>query len=183
MVNIKSIHSWGLKKMKFKTIIALLVLISFVFTFSTVAASQDSHRKAAEELLRVSKADEMFKGIWKHLWKSVEQNFQRIDPPENIAPTIKQYKQKIFTLIEKSLGYDAIKEDLVTIYMTTYTEDEIRAISDFYKSEAGQKFLDKMPQLTQKSFAMTQRKQKEIIKEIVVLTKEMEEKIKEIEKQ
>jgi hypothetical protein len=169
--------------MKINAVVAASVFISLICAFSDLAASEDSHREAAEELLKVSKADEMFRGIWKHVKQSVEQDFQRFETPENVAPVINNYKEKIFTLIEKNLGFEGMKDDLTTIYMTTYTEDEIRAISAFYKSEAGQKFLDKMPQLTQKSFAMTRKKQKEIIKEIVALKKEMEEKIKEVEKQ
>jgi hypothetical protein len=178
----KVLEKKGRLSMKFKAVIAMVIL-SCICTFSNVSASEDSHREAAEELLRVSKADEMFKGIWKHLRRSVEQDFQRFSAPEKIAPTIKQYKEKSFMLIEKKFSFDSMKEDLATIYMETYTEDEIRAISGFYKSEAGQKFLEKMPQLTQRSFAMTQKKQRELAVELGQLTKELDEEIKRIENQ
>ena len=67
----------------------------------------------------------------------------------------------------------------IDIYVKTYTEEEIRAISEFYKSQAGKKFIDKMPQLMQESMAISQKRMPTLMKKVQKINEEMVNKIKQ----
>lgn len=57
--------------------------------------------------------------------------------------------------MEEELGWAKVKNDYIDICVKTYSEREICAISEFYKSSAGKKFIEKMPQLMQESMAIS----------------------------
>ena len=56
----------------------------------------------------------------------------------DMMPIFKKYSDKISDVLEKSLSWQVIKDDCVSIYMQTYTETELKGMLTFYKSPIGQ---------------------------------------------
>jgi PAS domain-containing protein len=54
-------------------------------------------------------------------------------------------------IVGKHVSYVALKPELVQMYKSNFTAQEINAISDFYESPAGQKALQKLPEIMQQS--------------------------------
>jgi hypothetical protein len=52
---------------------------------------------------------------------------------------------------------DAMLDDIAIVYARNLTIDEIKQLTDFYRSPVGQKFLQKMPVIFQESMALGQR--------------------------
>lgn len=84
--------------------------------------------------------------------------------------------------MENELGWEKMKDDLIDIYIKTYTEEEIRAISEFYKTPPGKKFIEKMPQLLQETMAITQKKMPAFMAKMQKISEEMAEELKQLEK-
>ncbi len=81
------------------------------------------------------------------------------------------------------MGWERIKGDIVTAYMETFSEDEIKAMSAFYKTPAGQAFIQKMPQLMKKTFEISQKRMPEMLSRMKQMTAEMVQEMRdEIEK-
>ena len=55
------------------------------------------------------------------------------------------------------MRWDALKPQLVAIYTEAFTEAELREITAFYKTPAGQKAVTVMPELMQKGMTMGQK--------------------------
>jgi len=72
---------------------------------------------------------------------------------------------------------------MISMYVNTYTESEIRAISEFYKSPAGKALLEKMPKLLQESMAMTQKKMPQIMQKIQAISQEMARELESLKDQ
>jgi hypothetical protein len=72
-----------------------------------------------------------------------------------------------------------MKTMLVQVYADTYTEEEVDGILAFYKSPAGQAMLQKMPQLMQRSMAVSQQLMSDLMPEIQKMAKEAGEKAKQ----
>jgi uncharacterized protein len=65
------------------------------------------------------------------------------------------------------------------MYADVFTEDELRQVVAFYKSPGGQAFLDKTPQLMQRSIAMMQGLMADIMPHLQEMTSKMQKQIDE----
>ena len=66
-------------------------------------------------------------------------------------------------VMREEVSWEKMKPDLVRTYSETFTEAEVLGIVAFYESPAGQAFVNKMPQLMQKSMALSQERMKVLI--------------------
>jgi hypothetical protein len=64
-------------------------------------------------------------------------------------PQLAKHSEEMRKFFTKYIGWDALKVDLATMYMETFTEDELKTINDFYVTPAGQKVINSLPQLVQ----------------------------------
>ena len=53
-------------------------------------------------------------------------------------------------LIKKEMSWNKIKGSIVSAYAETFTTDELKALTKFYSTPAGKKFIKKQPQLQQR---------------------------------
>src|SRR5262244_2000848 len=115
-------------------------LITVALGLSPVVALGDeqSHRKAAENLLLVMEVD-------KSLPKVVEQvvaNHMQQNP--QLAPQ-REVLQRFLT---KYVNWESVKEETITAYTQEFTEPELKKLTEFYKTPLGKKASEKIPQLT-----------------------------------
>lgn len=64
-------------------------------------------------------------------------------------PQLAQHSKEMRAFFTKYIGWDALKSDLAAMYMETFSEDELKAINDFYITPAGQKVINALPRLVQ----------------------------------
>jgi hypothetical protein len=163
-----------MEEIEMKSIIGFIILSLFS---SYAIADEISHKAAAEELILLSNPEQMLEQIYAQVRGMVDQQFQQMGAPEELRPIFKKYTEKMFKVIEAELSFENMKDDMISIYVKTYTESEIRAISEFYKSPAGKAFLEEMPTLIQESMSMTQRKMPQIMEKVQAISKEMAEEL------
>ena len=60
--------------------------------------------------------------------------------------------------LDRAIGWDKIKPELIKLYTTNFTESELKDLNAFYQSPLGKKVLEKMPRLTAESAQLTQAK-------------------------
>ncbi|MEK7308393.1 MAG: DUF2059 domain-containing protein [Nitrospirota bacterium] len=166
-----------MKLKSFIFLIALSILCSFA------KADEVSHRASAEELLLLTNTDKMLKPIWKQTETMVEQQYVQMGAPEELRPVLNKYTSKMLKVFEEEFNWVKIKDDYINIYVKTYSEEEIRAISEFYKSPAGKKFIEKMPQLTQESVKISQKLMPRLMEKIQNISKEMDNEMRQLEEQ
>ena len=65
-------------------------------------------------------------------------------------PSLAPYKGVMLEFFRKYMSYEALKPDLVAIYVDAFTEAELKAINQFYLTDAGKKTIKIMPALAQK---------------------------------
>jgi hypothetical protein len=121
----------------------------------------------------------MVKPVFEQVELMMEQQFDQSDAPEESRPILKKYTGKMMKILEEELSWEKMKDDYVDIYVRTYTEDEIRAIADFYKTPAGQAFIEKMPKLMQEAMALSQRSMQGYMHKIEQLSSEMAKELEE----
>lgn len=66
------------------------------------------------------------------------------------VPMTEAKKQKVNAFFYKHMGFEKIKEDLITLYAQMFTVKEMGDMAAFYKTPTGKKTIELMPVLSQK---------------------------------
>ncbi len=101
-------------------------------------SKKDSHTLAIEEFFAVMNMKETSdKTIDQMLAMQVQQQ-----------PQLASYKDVMTAFLRKYVSYEALKDDMVKLYKSEFTEDEIRTMTEFYRTPVGKKAVSKLPTLT-----------------------------------
>ena len=119
------------------TLYGCLLTIALVCHPSVSRGNEQSHRKAAENLLIVMEVD-------KSLPKIAE---QLVDTQLQQNPQLAPQRDVLQRFLAKYLSWESVKEDTITAYTQEFTEPELKKLTEFYKTPVGKKASEKMPQL------------------------------------
>ena len=120
-----------------KTLYGCLLTIALVGHPSVSRGNEQSHRKAAENLLIVMEVD---KSLPKIAEQVVETQLQQ-------NPQLASQRESFQKFFNKYLNWESVKEDTITVYTQEFTEPELKKLTEFYKTPVGKKANEKMPQL------------------------------------
>ncbi|HMK64685.1 MAG TPA: DUF2059 domain-containing protein [Thermodesulfobacteriota bacterium] len=159
------------------------VVLSLSILVSAAYADNASQRIIAEDLLQTMKIDQMMKPLFEQMRSMMEQQFMRLGAAEDMKPILKKYNDKLFNTIEETINWKTMKEDLISIYVNTFNEEELKAMLAFYKSPVGQSVIQKMPAAMQESAVKMQKRIPELQEKVRKISEEMAAEIKtEMEK-
>jgi uncharacterized protein len=108
---------------------------------------------AARELVTTMQAADQFKAllpiIMKNLKPAIVQN----------RPEVDRDYDAIMPLLIAGMGarVNEIVDEITALYARTFTADELREVTAFYRGTVGQKFLQKQPVIMQESMAIGQK--------------------------
>ena len=120
-----------------RTLYGCLLTIALVCHPSVSKGNEQSHRKAAENLLIVMEVD---KSLPKIAEQVVETQLQQ-------NPQLAPQRDVLQRFLNKYLNWESIKEDTIAVYTQEFTEPELKKLTEFYKTPLGKKANEKMPQL------------------------------------
>ena len=114
-------------------------LITVALGLSPVVALGDeqSHRKAAENLLLVLEVDKSLPKVVAQVVDNQVQHNPQLAPQRDIL-------QRFLTTY---LNWASVKAETITAYTHEFTEPELQQLTAFYKTPLGKKANEKMPQL------------------------------------
>src|SRR5262249_3368437 len=114
-------------------------LLTIALGLAPVVALGDeqSHRKAAENLLIVMEVDKSLPQI---AAQAVETHLQQ-------KPKLAPQGRILQRFLTKYVNWESVKEDTITAYTQEFTEPELKKLTEFYKTPVGKKANEKLPQL------------------------------------
>jgi hypothetical protein len=136
------------------TLNAIVLALTLLCGSTAVAQtpSPDSAAAARELVVTMRAADQL-----KNLMPVI---LQQLKPAivQGRPQVEKDYDAVMPLILEGMTARSSEFVDLVaSVYARNFTADEIRQVTAFYRSPVGQKFLEKMPVVTQESFAAGQK--------------------------
>lgn len=131
---------------KFNSILFLSLLAITVFIMPGLAVAGESSKEVASEFLEVMRFEKVMNDA---IDASVQMVIQ-------MNPEIAKHETQLRKFYDKYMSAKSLREDVITIYMETFSEKELKEIMAFYKTETGQKTLDKLPELVQRSMQIAQ---------------------------
>ncbi|HEX4154950.1 MAG TPA: DUF2059 domain-containing protein [Acidobacteriaceae bacterium] len=143
---------------------------------SFARADEVSRRAKAEELFVTMHMDQTMGQLMNAVMTQVQQMTQSVPGADRFTPEqrkeVADFQQRVADVTEKKLGWKAMEPDFITLYASTYTEEELDGILAFYKSPVGQSMLEKTPELMQKGMEIAQQRVKEIQPELNQMTED-----------
>ncbi|HEY2342135.1 MAG TPA: DUF2059 domain-containing protein [Chthoniobacteraceae bacterium] len=155
----------------------LLALVACALFSAAPAFAQTKATTATiEELLKVAKFDQTMNAVTGQMDGIMTQAMQQALAGRNLPPEAmekaKEMSAKMTAAFKEDFSAAKMKEITVGIYSDVFTEDEVRAIIDFYKTPGGQALINKQPQVMQKLMTVMQQKMTEIMPKIKAVVDE-----------
>lgn len=116
-------------------------------------AVSPEQRAAARELIEVMRATEQFKTILPVIMQQLKPLIVQGRP--EVARDFDLSMPAVMEAMNAKFG--ELADSIGMVYALNFTADEMRQVSAFYRTPVGQKFVDKMPVITQQSFAVGQK--------------------------
>lgn len=156
---------------------------------SSAAADEKSKGALIEEMLTLNHVEKMFADVLDQQKNALAQQSSmmlkqagQMDPEslKKLTALVDEYQGKIFTAIAGTLAWNQIKPEMVKIYGSTFSEEELAAIVAFHKTPAGRALAQKMPGLMKQSGDLGQRRMQTALPELQRLSQEMSAKARAI---
>src|SRR5215471_13361156 len=114
-----------------------LITVALVLYADVVMGDAHSHHTAAENLLIVLEVDKSLQPLAEHVLENQLQHNPQLAPQREIL--------QLF--LTKYLSWASVRQETITAYTHTFTESELRQLTEFYTTPVGKKANEKMPQL------------------------------------
>jgi uncharacterized protein len=163
------------EQMKILIVAAALVLSVLV---PVAYADEGSLKVIAEDLLLTMKADQMVKPLFEQMRVMMDQQFTQMGVSEDMIAIRRRFMDKFLNIMEEMMSWQTMKEDMITIYVQAFTEDELKGMLAFYKTPVGQSVIEKMPVAMKQSMAIMQKYMPELQEKVNKICEEMAEEIR-----
>ena len=163
--------------MKFLTTLLFAVL-------ALPALAQDAKPTAAsvrglfEAMHSSSMVDTYVKQVETTMRTALQQATAGQTPNAKQKKIVEDLQTRIMALVKEQLKWADLEPIMIEVYRDTFTQHEIDGMLKFYRSDAGQAVIDKLPTVTQESMARIQGRVNALTPKIVQLEQDTAAQIK-----
>lgn len=143
------------------------VLALGLTTAVAARADEASHRLAAERLLTAADTPKMMRSAMDLM----------LQTQLRAAPQLAPFEKILRDFLEKHVSYDALKDELVALYVADFTEGELDEIAAFYRTPTGAKAVARMPVLMARGGQLGERRVRANQAELVRLIQEEQQRL------
>ena len=142
--------------MKHTRIPGILLLAFMAIWPVSSSADTDSHRQAVEKLFELT-----------HMQQKIEVSVNNVLALQlQQSPALREHKDLLTKFLEKNIGWTGMKDNLITMYMKAFTEQELNEINTFYSTPGGQKLIQRLPELIQQRDRLAMQRMQENLGEL-----------------
>lgn len=146
----------------------LCSLLLFLAVTGSALASEDSHKAAVEKLFESLKMKQQYETSMLagfNLGASLGED-KLASLPADQQTKVKTALEKVRATLIEMMGWEAVKSDMVALYMKYFSEEEIAAITTMLDTPTGQMLVSKQIQLLPESMTVGQKKMQAVMPEI-----------------
>ncbi|TWI53352.1 hypothetical protein IQ22_02566 [Pseudomonas duriflava] len=159
-----------------KTFRALCTAAVLSGVSSLAMADAASHAAEAERFLKLANADKLTTPVYAQVHELFGQHFAQAKAPGKQA-VLESYVARANTALDKSIGWEQIKPEMVKLYTQNFTEDELEDLIKFYQSPLGKKMMTTLPQLSVQSSQIAQAKLEQAVPQVNKLLADMDKEL------
>jgi hypothetical protein len=156
---------------------AVTATVVGILTLASIARAEDSERQAlAERLLEGMQMQETIEKSFEMVKQMIPAQMKQMGVPDEASSGKAQdVMQETMDLVMKEMSWDNLKGDYIAIYAETFTAEELKGLVRFYESPIGKKFVEKQPELMQRSMRISQKQMMTLMPKIQELTQQLEQ--------
>ncbi|MEO9494177.1 MAG: DUF2059 domain-containing protein [Vibrio splendidus] len=155
------------------------LVILFLLVPLKLSAAQDTKQALVQELLQIMDVDSTLDAVYVQMDSMMTNMSKELEVSESERAIFDDYYQSMNELMKEEVSWQKLEPTIVTIYYSNqFTEDELGAMIDFYKTEHGKSILKKMSTVTTESMVMTQSLMQQVIPKVQKLTIKLKQDLK-----
>lgn len=160
---------------------SLTAVVFVVFLTARAAFGQMPAKESlAEELLQLMHMKENTEKSFEAVKRMLPLQMEKISgatgqEPGSVAPT--NQVSDMVDMIAREMSWEKMKNDYISLYAETFSEDELRGMIAFYKTPVGQAWISKQPEVARKSMELGQRLMMRLMPKLQTLRRETGEPI------
>jgi len=158
------------------------ILIAAALAFSTTTQAVPPSDASINQLLEVSKAGALMDSVWAQMDGFMKTSMQQVTKGKPLSADeqaiMDKQQAKMIAIMKDELSWAKIKDGFVQVYRDTFSQEEIDGIIAFYKSPAGQAFIDKQPALMKNTMTLMQQRMGPIMQKIQQMSAETAKELK-----
>ncbi len=147
-----------------------------------VLADQASKEAKVEELFKLMRLEralnQTMEIVMGQMKASAMQRLLGLNMPGELQQEVELLQREMGTVLDRHMGWNAIKADYLQIYGEAFSEEELDAILAFYRTPAGQALVERQPQMMERSAVVVQRKMEQATPEVQAMLAAWMEKMK-----
>lgn len=129
-----------------------------LFTLIAFNANAQDKKEAIKELFEVMQVEKMTSKILDNMLPTLQQQGTQIFKDEKTQVKYNKYME--FMMVEaKKMTLSLANDEMPAIYEKHFTYNEIKDLTNFYKTPTGKKMLDKTPEITKELMERMMKKQ------------------------
>lgn len=161
-----------------RSVVRSFLQISFLLVAAALAAAgarADEARKLAliDEMFTITHVDTMMQQAMQQTMAMQKAQLAKLHPDGANQAMEDELFDRVTKIATDTISWDKIKPDMVKLYADNFTEEELSASLDFYKTPAGQAILTKMPALMSSSMQIVQARMADMMPKIQQAAKEV----------
>jgi hypothetical protein len=165
--------------MKFLPAVLIAAALAFSITSTQAAPPSDA---SINQLLEVSKAGALMDSVWAQMDGFMKTSMQQVTKGKPLSADeqaiMDKQQAKMIAIMKDELSWAKIKDGFVQVYRDTFSQEEIDGIIAFYKSPAGQAFINKQPALMKNTMTLMQQRMGPIMQKIQQMSAETAKELK-----
>lgn len=140
----------------------VLLLICLMAAIAPPALAREPTDEEIERLLTASRAQSMLAGIQPQVEAMQREQFAQLTQGKTLSPEqqaeIQQIQLKTSNIVRQALAWESMRPVYLEVYRKTFDDDDVKAMTRFYESRAGQHLLDRTPVMMQTLMVAIQQK-------------------------
>ena len=117
-------------------------VILLTIIFSTASQAQDSARERIEKLLEATNVPQSINAKYSNLAQGVNLAIDQFSDELKKHDELKTLLNRIFQEAQSKISWENMKEPLIDIYQSQYSDKEIKDMLTFFQSESGSSLME-----------------------------------------
>jgi hypothetical protein len=135
-----------------------LIVVSSVLFLSIGLASGESQiqRTMVEELMMLTKVEQSMAAARTEMEQFAVRLLDSMDIPDDQKDRFAKYHKRLMDFVNEEMSWERIKEDVMDVYASVFTQEELAGLITFYRTPFGQALVTKTPELMTQMMAIMQ---------------------------
>ena len=156
-----------------------VLLLSLLIFSSSLYAEQNTKQQKIDELIKVMNLDSMVDSMYGQVEGMMKGMSDQMGVKPSEQTIFDKYYGDMTTVLKTEMSWAKMQPMMVNVYDKHFSEQEIADMLAFYKTDTGQKILEKMPVVMQESMQMSQSLMKDAMPKIQTLAQQLSDELEQ----